>query len=188
MRRFGRNLSFVLVTTLLASCGSGGGGSQATAPDATASAAPEAAAPAPAASPAGTEAPAAAMTPAAAAAPAADDTTTTDGTKLADYTPNVDHGKVVFMQCQVCHSRQVGVNKIGPSLANVVGRHSGIIPGYSYSAANKDSGIVWTPEKLFQYLQAPQRVIPGTKMTFAGLPNAQDRADVIAFLKTPPPS
>jgi cytochrome c len=122
--------------------------------------------------------------PATSAAPAADNTDTTDGTKLASFTGDAAKGKTIFVQCQACHSIEEGKNMIGPSLAGVVGRHSGIIPGFAYSAANKNSGIVWTPEKLFQYLQAPQRVIPGTKMTFAGLPQAQDRADVIAFLKT----
>ncbi|MGL4314890.1 MAG: c-type cytochrome, partial [Sphingomonas sp.] len=58
------------------------------------------------------------------------------------------------------------------------------IAGYTYSAANKNSGITWTPEKLFQYLEAPQRVVPGTKMTYPGLKDAQKRADVIAYLKT----
>ncbi len=136
-----------------------------------------------------TEATTAAAEPAAAAAaeaPPADSTETTDGTTLASFTPDVDHGKVVFLQCKTCHVREEGVNRIGPSLANVVGREAGTVPGYQYSEANANSGITWTPEKLFQYLQSPQRVIPGTKMTFPGLPNGQDRADVIAYLQTPP--
>ncbi len=58
-----------------------------------------------------------------------------------------------------------------------------MIAGFNYTAANKNSGITWTPEKLFQYLEAPQRVVPGTKMTFAGFADPQKRADVIAYLK-----
>ncbi len=74
---------------------------------------------------------------------------------------------------------------VGPSLAGIVGRAAGSVAGYSYSNANKNSGITWTPEKMFQYLEKPARVVPGTKMAFAGLPKAQDRADVIAYLKAP---
>ncbi|MBJ7527053.1 MAG: cytochrome c family protein, partial [Sphingomonadaceae bacterium] len=54
-----------------------------------------------------------------------------------------------------------------------------------YSAANAGAGFVWTKEKLFQYLEKPQRVMPQTKMIFAGLPDAQKRADLIAYLETP---
>ena len=93
-------------------------------------------------------------------------------------------GEKVFIQCKTCHVAEKGVNRIGPSLWGVVGRHSGIVPGFNYSAANKKSGFVWTPQQLFTYLEAPQKVIPGTKMAFAGLKKPQDRADVIAYLKT----
>jgi cytochrome c len=65
----------------------------------------------------------------------------------------------------------------------VVGRAAGTVAGYTYSAANKNSGITWTPEKLFQYLEKPQRVVPGTKMAFPGIPDPQKRADVIAYLQ-----
>ena len=70
------------------------------------------------------------------------------------------------------------------SLHAIIGRHSGEIPGFAYSTANKNSGIVWSEEELFKYLEAPQKVIPGTKMAFAGLKKPQDRADVIAYLKS----
>ena len=120
----------------------------------------------------------------AAAAPAADNTDTESGVKFASYTGDADKGKVAFITCQTCHSIDAGVNKIGPSLHGVVGRKAGTIAGFSYSDANKNSGITWTPEKLFQYLEHPQRVVPGTKMTFVGFPDPQKRADVIAYLKT----
>ena len=77
-----------------------------------------------------------------------------------------------------------GVNRIGPSLHGIIGRAASAVPGFSYSAANHASGITWSKEKLFQYLEKPQRVVPGTKMSFPGLPKAQDRADVIAYLET----
>ena len=93
-------------------------------------------------------------------------------------------GSKVFVQCKACHVTTPGVNRIGPSLHAVVGRKAGIEPKFVYSAANKNSGITWTEAKLFEYLEAPRTVVPGTKMSFAGLKNPQDRANVIAYLKT----
>lgn len=121
--------------------------------------------------------------PAAAPAPAADNTDTVSGAKFASFTGDAAKGKVAFVTCQTCHSIDPGVNKIGPSLHAVVGRKAGVEPGFTYTAANKNSGITWTEAKLFQYLENPQRVVPGTKMTFAGFSDPQKRADVIAYLK-----
>lgn len=128
-------------------------------------------------------APAPAAAAPAAGAPAADNTDTVSGVKYASYTGDAAKGATDFITCKTCHAIEEGVNKIGPSLHNVVGRKAGSIAGYSYSAANKNSGITWTPEKLFQYLEGPQRVVPGTKMSFAGFADPQKRADVIAYLK-----
>lgn len=125
-----------------------------------------------------------AATPASAPAPAASDTATVDGTKLASFTGDAAKGKTDFITCQTCHSIDPGVNKIGPSLHGVVGRKAGSEAGFSYSAANKNSGITWTEDKLFQYLEHPQRVVPGTKMTYTGFQDPQKRADVIAYLKS----
>ena len=118
------------------------------------------------------------------AKPAADNTDTISGVKYASYTGDAAKGKIAFVTCQTCHAIEAGVNKIGPSLHAVVGRHAGIIPGFTYTAANKNSGITWSEDKLFQYLENPQRVVPGTKMAFAGFSDPQKRADVIAYLKT----
>lgn len=124
-----------------------------------------------------------AATPAVAAAPTADNTDTLNGMKYASYTGDAAKGATDFTTCKTCHAIEAGVNKIGPSLHGVVGRKSGSIAGFTYSAANKNSGITWTPEKLFQYLESPQRIVPGTKMGFAGWTDPQKRADVIAYLK-----
>ena len=127
-----------------------------------------------------------ASTPAATDGPlAATDMSTVDGTTLANFTGNAANGKLVFAQCRTCHVTDVGVNKIGPSLNNIIGRTAGTVSGYTYSAANAGAGFVWTKEKLFQFLEKPQRVIPQTKMIYGGLPNAQKRADLIAYLETP---
>lgn len=121
--------------------------------------------------------------PAAAAKVAADNVDTVSGAKLAAFTGDADKGKAAFATCMTCHAIEAGVNKIGPSLHGVVGRPAGSIAGFAYSTANKTSGITWSPEKLFQYLENPQRVVPGTKMTFPGWTDPQKRADVIAYLK-----
>lgn len=94
-------------------------------------------------------------------------------------------GKAIFKsQCSICHSPRPGRNIVGPSLFGVVGRHSGMIPGFSYSSANRRSGLTWNPATLDRYLTAPRKVVPGTLMTYPGLPNAKSRADVIAYLET----
>jgi cytochrome c len=121
---------------------------------------------------------------AASAPPAADATDTLDGTKLADLAGDPAKGEKLFLQCKTCHALEAGENRIGPSLHGIIGQHSGTVAGFSYSVANKNSGISWTPAKLFQFLEKPQRVIPGTKMAFAGISVAQNRADLIAYLQT----
>lgn len=119
-----------------------------------------------------------------AAAPAPDDTTTMTGATLAQFTGDAAAGQAVFAQCRACHVTDAGVNRIGPSLHNIVGRAAGQVAGYTYSPANANSGITWSPEKLFQYLENPQRVVPGTKMAFAGIRDPQQRANLIAWLQT----
>lgn len=119
--------------------------------------------------------------PAESGAPAADNVETVDGTKLASFTGDAAKGEVAFLQCKICH--QLAQNGIGPQLHGVVGRKAGSVPGFTYSDADKRSGIIWTPEKIFQFIEKPQRVMPGTRMTFAGVSDAQARADIIAYLK-----
>lgn len=117
--------------------------------------------------------------------PAADDIKTLDGVEYASLTGDASSGKSAFAQCRTCHVVDPGMNRIGPSLADIVGRPAGSVAGFKYSAANADSGVTWTEEKLNQFLEKPQRVIPKTKMIFAGIPDAQKRADMIAYLKNP---
>jgi len=117
-------------------------------------------------------------------APAPDDTTTLSGVQFASFTGDAAAGEKVFVQCRTCHVTDPGQNRIGPSLHQIVGREAGTVEGYQYSPANKNSGITWTKEKLFQYLENPQRVVPGTKMAFAGIQDPQKRADLIEWLAT----
>jgi cytochrome c len=93
-------------------------------------------------------------------------------------------GEHVFAKCRACH--QVGEtarNMIGPSLNGVVGRPAGTFPGYSYSDANKKSGLTWDEATLKDYLKNPRAKVPGTKMAFPGLSSDADIENVIAYLK-----
>ena len=86
--------------------------------------------------------------------------------------------------CGICHSPQPGRNLIGPSLFNVINRHSGQIADYRYSDANRQSGLTWNLPTLDRYLTAPRELVPGTKMTYPGMKDAKQRADLIAYLAT----
>ena len=180
MRKSAIAIGVISASLLLASCGGNKADSGSEAADQAAAAA--AASPA-AASPAAA-APGAAPAAAASAAPAAPSTDTLDGATLASLTGDTVKGEKVFLQCKTCHTLEEGKTMIGPSLHGIIGRKASSVAGFTYSPANIASGITWTPEKLFQYLEKPQRVVPGTKMAFAGLSKAQDRADVIAYLTT----
>ena len=89
-----------------------------------------------------------------------------------------------FGQCAACHSVEPGMNGVGPSLAGVVGRKAGSASGFAYSEANKASGLTWDEKTLDTYLTNPMKMVPGTKMTFAGLPDPAQRKAVIDYLKT----
>ncbi len=122
-----------------------------------------------------------------AAAPSSTAATTTPAdpaaaVDFASLTGDAANGKTVFAKCMACHSLKDGENRIGPSLHGMIGRPAGQVTGFSYSTANKSSGIVWSKDELFKFLESPQKTVPGTKMSFPGLPMAQDRADVIAYL------
>jgi cytochrome c len=93
-------------------------------------------------------------------------------------------GAGIYRQCQSCHAKEAGVNKVGPSLAGLVGRKVGSVPGFRYSEANKASGLVWSEQELYVYLENPRAVVPGTTMAFVGIKDSQKRADLIAYLKS----
>jgi cytochrome c len=98
---------------------------------------------------------------------------------------DVAHGQTVAKQCAACHTfEQGGPNKVGPNLWEVVNRKQGGHEGFSYSAAISGKGGNWDYEALNHFLTKPSAYAPGTKMTFAGLKKLQDRADVIAYLRT----
>lgn len=98
---------------------------------------------------------------------------------------DIDIGADSFdANCSDCHSVSKQMkNKKGPSLFGIVGRHAGTVPGQEYSAANRSSNVIWTPEVLTRYLANPQAVIPGTTMKFKGLRDQREIADLVAFLE-----
>lgn len=93
-------------------------------------------------------------------------------------------GEAVFRRCMACHAVGPGARDrpSGPHLNGIIGQEAGANPGFNYSNANKESGIVWDAETLMAYLENPRQFLPGTRMAFPGLSSEQDRADVVAFL------
>jgi cytochrome c len=94
-------------------------------------------------------------------------------------------GETSAKKCQACHTFNKGEpNRVGPNLYGVVGRDRAAVPGFNYSAAMKGKGGKWTVEELNAFLINPRGAIPGTSMSFAGLPRGSERADVITFLNS----
>jgi cytochrome c len=97
---------------------------------------------------------------------------------------DVAAGENSFKKCLPCHA--VGAdakNKIGPLLNGLEGRKSGTIEGYTYTEANRNSGIIWDDATFRDYIRDPRAKIPGTKMVFAGIKNDKEVADLWAYLK-----
>lgn len=97
---------------------------------------------------------------------------------------DLENGRRAFARCRSCHTiAEGGSNMTGPNLYGLFGRTAGTHPGYNYSKALKEAGFTWDAQKLDQWLSGPRTFLPGNKMSFAGLPDATDRRDVIAYLK-----
>ena len=92
-------------------------------------------------------------------------------------------GKKVFNKCKACHSLEAGKKKVGPDLANIIGRAAGSVEGYKYSKAMKNSGLTWDEATLSSYLEKPRKFVKGTKMSFGGIKSEEKRNDLIAYLK-----
>ena len=91
-------------------------------------------------------------------------------------------GEQRFQDCAACHATQPGVNNVGPSLAGIFDRKAATAAEFRYSPALRRSGITWTAETIDAFIADPQKVVPNNRMPYAGMPQASDRADLIAYL------
>ena len=92
-------------------------------------------------------------------------------------------GKTSFNKCRACHAIGEGaVNKVGPQLNGLDGRKSGTAADFTYSEANKNSGITWNEAQFKDYIRDPKAKIPGTRMAFAGIKNEKEVDDLWAYL------
>lgn len=94
-------------------------------------------------------------------------------------------GEKVFVKCRACHQIGPGAhNAVGPELNGVIGRHSGSVADYNYSDANRASGLTWDPATFRRYIVDPRGVVPGTRMSFAGLTREKDVDNILAYLES----
>jgi len=102
---------------------------------------------------------------------------------VAAHAQDLAAGENSFKKCLPCHAVGEGAkNKVGPLLNGLEGRKSGTIEGYSYSEANKSSGITWSKETFLDYIKDPRAKIPGTKMIFPGIKNETEANNLWAYL------
>jgi cytochrome c len=94
--------------------------------------------------------------------------------------PDPARGEQLYARCVACHA--LAYDRVGPRHCGLLGRRAGSVPGFEYSPAMKKSGIVWTARALERFLADPAAVVPGTTMTYAGVDDPQERADLIAYL------
>ena len=95
--------------------------------------------------------------------------------------PDAARGEQVYARCLACHA--LAYDRVGPRHCGLFGRRAGSVPQFSYSPAMKQSGIVWNDKTLDRFLMQPLKMVPGTAMTYDGVADAKERADLIAYLK-----
>ncbi|HZV92609.1 MAG TPA: c-type cytochrome [Caldimonas sp.] len=100
----------------------------------------------------------------------------------ASAAPDAARGEQVYARCEACHA--LAYDRVGPRHCGLIGRVAGSVPGFAYSAAMKNSHIVWNGKTLDRFLASPLKMVPGTAMTYDGVPDARDRADLIAYLES----
>ncbi len=94
------------------------------------------------------------------------------------------NGEEVFKKCRACHQiGETAKNGVGPLMNAIIGRKSGLIEGFNYSEANKNSGLTWDKATFLNYIKDPKAAMPGTKMAFAGVKDEKDAADLFAYLE-----
>jgi cytochrome c len=91
------------------------------------------------------------------------------------------NGEKLYARCMACHA--ISYDRVGPRHCGLLGRHAGSVPGFEYSPAMKKSKLVWNEKTLDRFLADPLTTVPGTTMTYAGVPDPKERADLVAYLK-----
>jgi cytochrome c len=99
----------------------------------------------------------------------------------ATAAPNAQRGAELYARCAACHA--LAHDRVGPRHCGLLGRRAGSVRGYDYSAAMRRSKMLWTAETLNRFLADPPGTVPGTSMTYAGVNDATERADLIAYLQ-----
>lgn len=99
----------------------------------------------------------------------------------AQAAPDALRGEQVYARCLACHA--LAYDRVGPRHCGLLGRRAGSVPGFGYSQAMKDSHLTWDEKTLDRFLAQPLQAVPGTTMTYAGVPDPQERADLIAYLR-----
>lgn len=99
----------------------------------------------------------------------------------ASAAPDARRGEAIYARCQACHA--LASDRVGPRHCGLLGRRAGSVPGFGYSPAMKQSAIVWSEKALDRFLAAPMKALPGTTMTYDGVSDRQERADLIAYLR-----
>lgn len=99
----------------------------------------------------------------------------------AQAAPDASRGEAIYARCLACHA--LAFDRVGPRHCGLLGRRAGSVPGFAYSPAMKQSAIVWDESSLDRFLAAPMKAVPGTTMTYDGIPDRQERADLIAHLR-----
>lgn len=95
--------------------------------------------------------------------------------------PDVLRGEQIYVRCMACHA--LASDRVGPRHCGLLGRRAGSVPGFAYSPAMKHSKLVWDEKTLDLFIKAPTKLVPGTAMTYDGVADAQERQDLIAYLK-----
>ena len=99
----------------------------------------------------------------------------------AQAAPDAVRGEQLYARCMACHA--AAFDRVGPRHCGLLGRRAGSVPGFTYSTAMKKSNITWSEQTLDRFLTKPLKMVPGTAMTYDGVANPKDRADLIAYLK-----
>jgi len=105
----------------------------------------------------------------------------THAAALAAPAGNPTRGAEIYARCEACHALEY--NRTGPKHCGVVGRKSASVPGFDYSPAMRGAMLTWDEKTLDRFLANPLKLVPGTTMTYAGVPDPQERADLIAYLR-----